>query len=764
MITKLKNHYNKLSKKEQEKFRKKSQIAGIALILFLIFAVVVYAGMPGLEELENPKTNLASIVYDIHGEKIGEFFIEKRQEIDIDVVPQALIDALIATEDRKFYDHWGVDVDRIIKAIVKTVFLAKPQGASTITQQLSKNLYGLKSSDENFIETGLRKIREWISSVQIERNYTKKEILEMYLNVSYFGRSAYGVQSAAETYFSKKVSELDVAECALLVAMLKSPEFYNPYSDSERRRKLTLERRNLVLQNMVEMEFLSEADRIKYREFKLPEKPRDIRRATLSTVAPYFLEYVRQQMTDIVKKHDVDLYRDGLKIYTTLDLGLQKIANKSVANQHQLIQKAIDYNWSWDGKEKIRQTAYDRAIKDTDAYRDAETEAQKDSIYNAKMKDKKFLARADSLLKIVETGFVVLDYRTGYVKAMVGGWDPLQGRGLNHTTQIKRQPGSSFKPLLYSVAIDNGLFPSFPISNEKFSRGGWSPNNADGKSGGMVTLRKALAYSMNIPAARLMIFPKPGKPYVSPYQVVDLAKRLGIKSQLDPNPSIALGTSEVSPLELCSAIGSIAYEGKHADPISILKVTDRNGLVLEQFQPKVVQAMDKTTAKIVSNMLEDVVEYGTASHVKSYYGGRAGGKTGTTQQSSDVWFVGYTQDLVAAVWVGFDDRRLKLPFTFGFGSTGALPIWGTFMAEAYANPAKYNIGYGSFGGLPEDVEHRDFCVESISRGEIRLAGPRCYNIVSDIIKKGKSIPVCDINHELEENDKEIDDNTGVSGW
>ncbi len=315
--------------------------AGIIFTLFLAFAIFIFSGLPSLEELENPKPVLASKVYSVDGEVLGQFFIENRIETDIDSIPKPLIQALIATEDRRFYVHWGVDLSRFAKAMVKNVFTFSREGASTITQQLAKNLYKLKTRNENIFETGVRKIREWITAIQIEKTYTKNEILELYLNVSYFGRGAYGIESAAQEYFGKDASELTIPEASLFVALLKSSANYDPLTHYDN----ALARRNLVMSNMVDVGYLSEE---KYQELKQqPIVLTTERVGGVKSVAPHFMEYVRQQMTAMATKYGYDLYRDGLNIYTTVDMRMQKIANSACEKHLADYQKLFDKNWNW---------------------------------------------------------------------------------------------------------------------------------------------------------------------------------------------------------------------------------------------------------------------------------------------------------------------------------------------------------------------------------------------------------------------------------
>ncbi len=720
---------NKINKKNNK--RTKWIIIGSVLFIFLALSIYTISGLPSLDELENPKPVLASRVFSSDGELIGQYFIENRIETHIDSLPPYVVKALIATEDRNFYNHWGVDVPRFFKAMVKNLFsLSLREGASTITQQLAKNLYSLKEGRENILDKGVRKIREWISAIQIEKTFTKKEIAELYLNVSYFGRSAYGIESASKVYFNKPAKDLTLPEAALFVALLKSSENYDPV----RKYDNALQRRNIVMKNMVDTDMLSEAE---YQ--KLKQQPIQLASESLTHVqseAPHFLEYVRQQMTTLADKYGYDLYRDGLNIYTSLDMRMQRIANRSVAKHIKEYQILFDKNWNWDKNKSLLADILDKAIKNDSRYK-AETSAEnRAKIYNKLKYDADFVNAVKKSAAKVEVGFTVIDPKTGQIKALVGGENQNFGRGLNHVTGIRRQPGSSFKPFVYATAIENGYFPAYTVLNQKFDYNGWSPSNADNEYSGYETLRWGLANSVNVIAGRLTI-----SDMAPPYQVVRLAQRMGIKSYLDAYPSIALGTVEVSPLEMVSAFGTFANDGVHVEPISILKVEDRNGIVIDEFRPESVQSISPQTASIMVDMMSDVVNYGTGAGVRRYFQYPAAGKTGTTQKFSDAWFVGFTPDLVAGAWVGFDDHRVKFTNWYGQGARAALPIWAMFMEGAYKElnlPVKYFT-------LAEGVEMVSFCKKTMQLGDARLATDACPEKVTDLVNSSKLPPYCEIH-------------------
>lgn len=717
--------------KKNKNNKRKWIFLGSAVFIFLLLTIYTISGLPSLDELENPKPVLASRVFSADGELIGQYFIENRIETHIDSLPPYVLKALIATEDRNFYDHWGVDLTRFFKAMIKNLFsLSLREGASTITQQLAKNLYSLKEGRENVLDKAVRKVREWISAVQIEKTFTKKEIAELYLNVSYFGRSAYGIESAAKVYFNKRAKDLTLPEAALFVALLKSSVNYDPVS----RYESALQRRNLVMYNMVETDMLSEEEyeRLKQQPIQLASE----RLSHVKSDAPHFLEYIRQQMTTLADKYGYDLYRDGLNIYTSLDMRMQRIANRSAKKHIADYQILFDKNWNWDRNKSLLTDILDKSIKNDVRYRSAATKDSKAKIYNKLKYDVDFIDSVKKVAAKVEVGFVVIDPKTGMIRALVGGENQDFGRGLNHVTGIRRQPGSSFKPFVYATAIENGYTPATTVLNQKFDYNGWSPSNAGNEYSSYETLRWGLANSVNVIAGRLTI-----TDMAPPYQVVKFTQRMGIKSHMDSYPSIALGTVEVTPLEMVSAMGTFVNGGIHVDPISILKIEDRNGVVIDEFVPESVQAISPQTSSIIVDMMADVINYGTGAGVRRYFQYPAAGKTGTTQKFSDAWFIGVTPDLVAGAWVGFDDHRVKFTNWYGQGGRAALPIWAMFMEGAYKElklPLKYFT-------LAEGVEMVTFCRESMNLGDAKLATDSCPETYTDLIDASKAPGYCEIH-------------------
>ncbi|MFB3056786.1 MAG: penicillin-binding protein 1A [Ignavibacteriaceae bacterium] len=706
-------------------------VIGVISTLFITFGIYIFSGLPSIEELENPRPQLATKVFSADGQLIGKFFIENRIESDIDSLPPSLIKALISTEDRKFYDHWGVDLVRFFQAMVKNVMrFSFKEGASTITQQLAKNLYELKTKREDKFDKGVRKIREWISAVQIEKRFTKNEIIELYLNVSYFGRSSFGVEAASIAYFDKSATELTLPESTLLIALLKSPRDYDPLRNYDR----AVNRRNLVMHNMVVTGMLSENE---YEELKQqPIVLASRQRTVLHSEAPYFLEYVRIQMRSLSNKYGFDLYRDGMNIYTSLDLGMQKIANEVSAKHIAEYQKLFDEKWSWRKNKPLLTELIDTAIKNSKEYKSATIKEEKANIYNKLKADDSFVDSVKTIATRIEVGFVVIDPKTGYIKALVGGANQQFGRGLNHVTGIRRQSGSSFKPFVYTTAMENGYFPAYTLLNQKFDFNGWSPGNSGDTYSGYETMRWGLAHSVNVMTSRMTI-----SDIAPPRQVVKIAQRMGINSHLDPYPAIALGTSEITPLEITSAYGTFPNGGVHIEPISILKIEDNNGIVIEEFNPEYVQAISPETSSIMVNLMEGVVSSGTGAGVRRYFQYPAAGKTGTTQDFSDAWFVGYTPELVAGVWVGFDDHRVKFTDWYGQGAKAALPIWAMFMEGAYK---EFNIPVTYFK-LAAGIEEITFCKTTMEQGDTRDFSQYCDSLYIDIVNV-KNMPLnCNIH-------------------
>ena len=722
----------------KKKKKSSSRFLRVTLLLFLlaaigigIYSIYLFKDLPSLSSLENPKTDLATRIYSEDGELIDQFFIQNRTIVTIENIPKDLINALIATEDRKFYKHWGVDIDRIVKAGVKnlTSFSVK-EGASTITQQLARNLYPTSIGNQISIT---RKLREAITSVQIEKTYTKDEILILYLNQVYFGRGAYGVEAAAKTYFGKTSTELTLDECAMLIGILKNPAGYDPIEHPEACR----ERRNLVLNNMKEENYINKEvyELAKNDPIRTQSKAELVNSAT--GISSQFTEYVRQLLEKKADKFGFNVYRDGLVVTTSINMAYQRHAVDAVTNHLKSFQKEFNTTWNWKNNKTILGEAIDRGIKQSDLYKNAKTDADRQKVYNKLKSDDKFIEDVKQKETAVQVGFCVIDPKTGHIKAMVGQNPNYPFKyGLNHVTQIKRQPGSSFKAFVYTTAIDNGYSPAYNISNDplRVVVGGrtWEPKG--GGTGGMVSMREGIAHSINIVAVRTAMELAPID------QVIRMAHKMGINSDLPNVLSLALGVGEVSPLEMTSAYGCFPNEGIWVEPTAITKIEDKNGNVIEEVVPETREAISEGTAYIMADMMEGVVNEGTATSIRQFFNRPAAGKTGTTQDFTDAWFIGYTPQLVAGVWVGFDDPRVKFGGWYGQGGKAAAPIWGRFMKAIYDDPeTTMDLAYFE---MPDDVEETNICTVTGL-----LANETCPAAQDLILKKNLSRK-CGITHQF----------------
>jgi penicillin-binding protein 1A len=580
--------------------------------------------LPSTDALISVEPWTRTIIYDAHGHPLKAFYEEDRVIVSLDEVPSQLAGAFIAIEDRQFYRHWGLNVFAIGKAVLEDVMARKiVRGASTITQQLARNLFLTQE------QTLTRKIKEAILAIRIERHYTKDEILTMYLNQIYFGDGAYGVGSASTKYFGKHVSELSLGEAAMLAGIPRNPSAYSPRRHPERARQ----RQAIVLQSMAEMEMITAKQAAEAKQDTIA-----VHQAEKAEVGAYFTEYVRRILEQ--RYGAAALYREGLRVHTTVDLSLQELAERAVEDNLRAMEKRLRYE-----------------PKDTTGAHPASEASKTDYIQGA---------------------LIALDPATGYIRAMVGGRDFLDSQW-NRATQAPRQPGSSFKIFVYTAAIDNGIttcdmIMDDPIIMENPDSTEWRPMNFDEEFRGPVMVREALARSINIPAIKV-------GDQIGQETVIRYARRMGIRSELHPYRSIALGTFEVSLLELTSAVGVLATSGIRAEPIAITRIEARDGRILEQNLPRRSEAISAQTAYVVTSMLQSVVDEGTGRSIRARGITRnLAGKTGTTDEYGDAWFVGFSPDLVTGVWAGFDERR-----SMGRKETGArvaLPIWMDFMTVA----------------------------------------------------------------------------------
>lgn len=661
----------------------------LLIITIVYINIVISEGMPSLAELENPKLNLATHVYSADGVLLDHFFIERRVDMPFDSIPKDFIKALIATEDRKFYDHWGVHIFRIFGAAVKNAMAGyTKEGASTITMQLARNLYLTKEVSLN------RKIREAFTAIMIEQSYTKEQILQLYSNTVYFGRGAYGIGVASQVFFGKSPTELTLSECATLVALLKSPAGYDPYLYTEK----SLQRRDLVLSLMMEQnlitssQFLAASEEPLINKNQQKEQPQFGRRLS---IAPHFVEMIRQTLNDDPRLIGYDLYRDGLVINSTLNSKIQKYATEAVQEHLDELQKNFNKNWSWSKNQKVLKSLIDKAIKSNPIYR-AARKAEKESIYKSLANNSKFVDSIKNSATTIQVGLVVLDNETGDILAMVGASpkflreNPNAKYSLNHASQIRRQPGSSFKPFVYAASLMHGLTPYSQIECGPFSYTlstgeVWSPSGSGScEPGETSSLYSALSYSINSVAARLVT------QVTNPKEVVRLAKKMGIQSPLGAYPAISLGAAgEVSPIEMAVAFTGFANRGNSVKSRFLKSVHDHYGneIIKENRKPSVIYgAISNSIAEQMVFMMSGTISNGTASVIKQFFNGiECGGKTGTTNEAADAWFIGFTPELTCAIWVGFDDKRVNFDYmgSVGYGGRAAAPIWGRLMAKIY---------------------------------------------------------------------------------
>ena len=647
--------------------------------------------LPSLTKLENIDPALATHVYSLNGEIIDSFHRKNRTIAPFNKFPDHLVRSLLATEDRKFFDHWGVNIFSIFRAVlVSLIQFDQIRGTSTITMQLSRNLYfGLE-------RTWARKIKEILTAIQIERTYSKKEIIEMYFNINFFGSNAYGIQAAANTYFSKDVENLTIEEAALLVGVLKGQTMYNPMVNPDRAK----ERRNVVLSNMRNTDYISAATYDSLAALPLQLNPSNEN----EKVAPYFTEYVRVQLNQLQDSLDVNIYEDGLRVYTTLDTRIQHYMDAAIDSLMPAFQARI----------------------------------RRKSLLAKKVGGRGEDALTDSLfreLTTVQIAFLAIDPHSGYILGMVGGRDFKKSQ-YNRATQAPRQPGSSFKPFVYTAAIDNGFSPSDEFLNQPFvlinpDGTRWTPHNYDNTVSGLMSLRDALKGSKNLVSIRLI-------QEIGPSLAANYAHQMGISTRMRAVPSLALGSSEVYLLDLVSAYGVFANNGVYVKPVSILKIEDKIGNVIYQSRLQSKEALRKETAAIMRDMLEDVINHGTGYAVRRDYKFYvpAGGKTGTTNDYTDAWFVGFTPHLATGVWVGFDDHQLSL----GPGETGAqaaLPFWGLFMKSLYDSLSFTAAHFEESANIIEIT----ICQESK-----KIASPYCPQQVKEkFILKYAPTEKCDIH-------------------
>lgn len=645
-------------------------VVGIGIGSLVGFLVNTYNTLPSPEEMANIKPSLVTRVYDKDSTLIHEFSIERRFWVPLDSIPDNMKNAVVSIEDRRFYKHWGIDLRRILGAVVSNV-VAKgySQGASTLTQQLARNLYFSHK------KTLLRKVREILTAIQLETYYTKEEILELYLNQVYLGAGVYGVEAASQRYFSKSVSQLTLNEATVLAGTIQRPEGFRP--DRKKNIERTKRRQSSVLYWMTREGYISSEDAEAARKAEIIANPAK----KGAKQAPYFVETVRQYLE---REYGEDqLYNGGLNIYTTLDSKAQKATEKSLTEHLDTLQRIPNRIFLYDNKpwKKVKGTGgYENWQKHFDSLY-----AEHDSLF--------FDTEGNSILhdtlklRQIQASVLAIDSRTGAVRVLIGGRDYEESK-YNRALQSVRQPGSAIKPFVYAAGLLRGYTLATVILDKPItlntSEGVWRPENYEHKFFGPVTLRDALRHSVNIPAIKVLMD-------VGANQVISLCRKMGLKQHLPPVPALAIGACESTNLELTSAYAAFGNRGLQATPYFIERVEDRKGRVLEQYEIDVKRVIPQDVADLTAQAMRSVVDAGTAVRVRRYgFYREAAGKTGTTNKYSDAWFVGMTPQVSCGVWVGVDERR-----SMGRGVTGAsgaIPVWATAMKELHKDLPKEKFG------------------------------------------------------------------------
>ncbi|CAM1370855.1 Penicillin-binding protein [Tenacibaculum soleae] len=709
-------------------------LGGFLLIgsLFLLASWGVFGALPTFEELENPKSDLATEVISADGKTLGKYYVKaNRTPIKYKDLPEKLIKTLVATEDERFYEHSGIDFRGLARAISK---LGAGGGASTITQQLAKNLFNKGGASNKLIRL-TQKLKEYVVAVKLERQYTKQEIITMYLNTQGFLFNATGIRSASRIYFGKEPMELDLQESAILVAMLKNPRQFNPYRKISRNK--SLQRRNVVFAQMAKNDVITEQEKDSLQ--KLPLKINFTPESHSDGLATYFRENLKQRLKKWAKENPKDngefynIYKDGLKIHVTIDSRMQKYAEEAsrehMANLQSFFFKEQERNKKapfYDIDKRTITGIMKRGKRNSDRYKrlklagKSEAEIEKSFNTDVDMRVFSWKGEIDTVMTpydsiryykhFLRSGLVSIEPQTGHIKAWVGG--------INHkyfkydaVEQQKRQVGSTFKPFVYATAINQlkmspcDQLPNvlYTIPKEKYGMPeDWTPKNSSNKYGGELTLKKALANSVNVVSAQLI-------DKVSPINVARLAASAGIKSKIDANPSIALGAVELSLIEMVSAYSTFANKGLRVSPMMITRIEDKNGTVLEEFVPETKEVLSEESAYVVLDLMKGVTTGGSGIRLRlshkypDYITGHPykftnpiAGKTGTTQNQSDGWFMGIVPNLATGVWTGGEDRATHFAgIGKGQGAAMSLPTWALFMQKCYADKS-LNISQSDF--------------------------------------------------------------------
>ncbi len=690
---------------------------GLASFILFLFLCTwgVFGKMPSIEDIQNPTASLSSQVYAQDGTLMGKYYLEDRINVEYKDISPNIVHALVATEDERFYDHSGIDLRSIMRAIKG---LGRDGGASTITMQTAKNLFTENWATKNFLLRAIQKVKEAIIAVKLEKNFTKDEIVTLYLNTVEFGDHVYGIRNAAKTFFQKEPDRVDINEAALLVGMVNAPSMYNP----RRNPKRAIDRRNTVLEQMLRNKFLTDAEVANFKS-----KPIELNYKKLDETAglgPYFRMVLGEEMKRWCKEHkksngdSYDLYRDGLKIYTTINPRMQIYAEEAVAKHMSYMQKLLNIQDDvkkgtiWNGHENV----IEASIKVSERWKNSRKDGMKDDeirktfnvpthmkvfAWNNNREKDTVMTPYDSVKycrQMMQAGFTVLDPLSGEVRAWVGGID-FKNYKLDHVNyNTKRQVGSTIKPLLYSLAIEEaGFTPNTTVYDEQQSFGayGMVPATSTSCTGAAMPMAEALALSRNCATAYIMKQIDGTGNNAAKRFANFLNTKCGLVTKIDPHPSIAIGSCEISLYEMMQAYSMFPGRGFNVKPLFILRIEDRNGNTIESFVPQRKEVISDVTAYSVIKMMQGTVEFGTAKRLKAAFNvtGEIAGKTGTTNDNSDAWFMGYTPQLLGGVWVGCDDRfiRFKKDDYNGQGARAAMPIWAYFYEKVLADKSLLGI-------------------------------------------------------------------------
>lgn len=694
----------------------------LALIVLFFFCVAkgIFGTMPSFDELENPQTNLATEIISADGKVLGTYYVENRSNVRYSELSHYMPEALISIEDERFTEHSGIDPKALFRVAFGVITGRDKGGGSTITQQLAKNLFprGENLSTPKLV---LRKFQEWITATKLEHNYSKEEIVAMYLNTVAFGHNAYGIRSAAKTFFDKTPKEMNIEECALMAGVVNAPTRFSPIRNPER----SMGRRNLVLQKMAENGFITQAECDSISLIPLDMSHFGVMDHNTGQ-ATYFREFLRGQLNEWAKNttradgKPYNIYRDGLRIYTTIDSRMQQYAEEAVKEfMGKELQPMFYKHWKGQKNAPFSNVTADEidhiletSMKRSDRYRALQNrglcldsiKAEFDkpvemTVFSWKGPIDTVMSPMDSIRYykwFLQASLVSIESHTGHVKAYVGGLD-YRFFKYDHVTQSRRQVGSTFKPFLYSLAMQEGEYtPCTKIPNIKYNiqlEDGkiWSPGNSGGRVGEEITLKYALAQSNNWISAYLMN-------QFGPNAVIGMARRMGVESPIDAVPAICLGVCDLKLIEMVGAMSTFANQGVYIKPMFITRIEDKNGNVIQRFSPEESEAMSELTAYKMVELMKGVVQSGTGIRLRSLYKftNPIAGKTGTTQKQSDGYFMGITPDLTTGVWVGAEDRSVHFRSTqLGQGSHTALPIWAIYMRKVY-NDKSLNISQGDF--------------------------------------------------------------------